>query len=40
MNLKSAPNLKGFLFLRQAVRERVPAKVLWVIRRLQPKGAA
>jgi Predicted permeases len=30
----------GFLFLRQAVRERVPAKVLWVIRRLQPKGAA
>jgi lipopolysaccharide export system permease protein len=30
----------GMLFLRQAVRERVPAKVLWAIRRLQPKGAA
>jgi lipopolysaccharide export system permease protein len=30
----------GFLFLRQAVRERVPSGVLWILERLQPKGAA
>lgn len=38
------PNLlfssTGLVFLRQAVRERVPAKILWVLQRLQPKGAA
>jgi len=30
----------GFLFLRQAVRERVPSGVLWLLQRLQQKGAA
>jgi len=30
----------GFLFLRQAVRERVPSGVLWALQRLQQKGAA
>jgi len=30
----------GFLFLRQAVRERVPSGVLWVLERLQQKGVA
>jgi len=30
----------GLLFLRQAVRERVPSGFLWVMQRLQRKGAA
>ena len=38
------PNLiflaTGLLFLRQAVRERVPASVLWALQKLRPRGAA
>ncbi len=38
------PNLlflgTGLLFLRQAVRERVPAGVLWVLQKLRPRSAA
>ncbi len=33
-------SLGGFAFLRQAVRERVPSGVLWLLSRMQPKGAA
>ena len=38
------PNLlflgTGLLFLRQAVRERVPSGVLWVLQKLRPRSAA
>jgi len=30
----------GIVFLRQAVRERMPAGVLWALQRMQRKGAA